>query len=301
MCKFDGVPFVFFLLLCLFPLKIFTQHIANPAFAPFQGEVFKIPARAKISGYHENIRNFEKAGKITLEKINVPEVNYKMPFPQLEFMHRFAIVFTSEMIVAEKAVYVFSLNSDDGSRFWIGNNEVINNDGTHQMRFKSDTVLLDKGTYPVKLWFFQGFPDRYGLEFNAVFYKKYNLAEEKEYALVSAVPKLVFNNTNLPFASNSFYLEKRGQAVIDSLAVQLNKVYVNQIIINGHTDNIGSDVYNRALSLRRAETIKRELKKRLKNKKIKFELNGFGESEPIEKNGTVEGRSKNRRVEIIIN
>lgn len=279
---------------------VFSQENFDPVFDYFYGEAFKIPARTKIPGYHKKIRNFEKAGETKLKQIQVPEQNYRNPFPGLKFMHRFAIIFKSEMTIPKKAVYVFSLNSDDGSRFWIGDKEIINHDGEHQMEFKSDTVLLEKGNYPIKIWYYQGFPDRYGLEFNGHFYKEYDPTLDKNFALTPPTPTLVFDNANLPFATNSYYLEEKGMAVMDSLAFKLNQATIKKITINGHTDNIGTEIYNQQLSLKRANTIKQTLLARLENNYIEFETNGFGETEPIKTNENEKGRSLNRRVEIII-
>jgi outer membrane protein OmpA-like peptidoglycan-associated protein len=71
-----------------------------------------------------------------------------------------------------------------------------------------------------------------------------------------------------------------------------------KIEIQGHTDNVGGDEYNQDLSERRAETVKDFLllygvsADRMRTK-------GFGESSPVASNDTEEGRSMNRRVEIV--
>lgn len=66
--------------------------------------------------------------------------------------------------------------------------------------------------------------------------------------------------------------------------------------ISGHTDNIGSHGYNQVLSERRAMVIKKLLIKTYGIPESKFEIKGYGESDPIVSNETTEGRSKNRRV-----
>jgi outer membrane protein OmpA-like peptidoglycan-associated protein len=69
--------------------------------------------------------------------------------------------------------------------------------------------------------------------------------------------------------------------------------------VYGHTDNNGSDAVNRPLSEQRANAVKAYLlKKGLKETRI--EAKGFGAAKPIADNNTEEGRSKNRRVEIVL-
>jgi OOP family OmpA-OmpF porin len=70
--------------------------------------------------------------------------------------------------------------------------------------------------------------------------------------------------------------------------------------LSGHTDNIGTDAYNQALSERRVGSVKDYvLKKGVDSGRVSGQ--GFGESKPIADNKTKEGRAKNRRVEIKVN
>ena len=70
----------------------------------------------------------------------------------------------------------------------------------------------------------------------------------------------------------------------------------SQLSIDGHTDDVGSDAYNRGLSQRRADSVRKYLIKRGLDAS-KLSAQGFGESKPIATNLTPEGRSENRRVE----
>jgi len=68
-----------------------------------------------------------------------------------------------------------------------------------------------------------------------------------------------------------------------------------RVEIQGHTDSTGPDAYNQGLSERRASSIKEYLL----NKGIdsgRLVVKGYGESDPIASNETLEGRQKNRRV-----
>ena len=69
------------------------------------------------------------------------------------------------------------------------------------------------------------------------------------------------------------------------------------IVVAGHTDSRGSDDYNQALSERRAGSVARYLLSR-DVVEARIEAVGFGEDTPIADNGTAEGRSLNRRVEL---
>ena len=70
--------------------------------------------------------------------------------------------------------------------------------------------------------------------------------------------------------------------------------------LEGHTDSIGTDEYNMDLSMRRAESVKKDLVENYNIDGSRISTHGFGESNPAATNDTIEGRQKNRRVETII-
>jgi len=71
-----------------------------------------------------------------------------------------------------------------------------------------------------------------------------------------------------------------------------------QVEVQGHTDWIGSDKYNQALSERRANAVKAYLVTQ-GIAASRITTKGFGESQPIADNKTAKGRAENRRVVII--
>jgi outer membrane protein OmpA-like peptidoglycan-associated protein len=110
--------------------------------------------------------------------------------------------------------------------------------------------------------------------------------------------KITFNSGIL-FDINSDQLKSVARQNIDQLAVVLNKYKDTEILIEGHTDSTGSERLNQALSDDRASSVSRELK----SKGVvggRITTNGYGESQPISDNGTVDGRALNRRVEVAI-
>jgi len=87
----------------------------------------------------------------------------------------------------------------------------------------------------------------------------------------------------------------------DGLLDSVNKVLVahpevTKVLIEGHTDNVGTAPYNKGLSDRRAASVRAWLLKRgVDNKRL--ESKGFGFDRPIGDNKTDAGRQMNRRVE----
>ena len=71
------------------------------------------------------------------------------------------------------------------------------------------------------------------------------------------------------------------------------------IRVEGHTDSIGGDRYNRDLSQRRAEAVRAALVERFGAAPGRLTATGFGATRPVETNATLEGRARNRRVELV--
>jgi OOP family OmpA-OmpF porin len=77
----------------------------------------------------------------------------------------------------------------------------------------------------------------------------------------------------------------------------MKNVSWQQILVIGHTDNIGSDSFNQKLSERRADVVRDFLvDKNVKPERIRTE--GRGEATPVASNKTSAGRAQSRRVEI---
>jgi outer membrane protein OmpA-like peptidoglycan-associated protein len=72
-----------------------------------------------------------------------------------------------------------------------------------------------------------------------------------------------------------------------------------QITIEGYTDNVGSDAYNRELSQRRADSV-RDFLVQSGISADRITARGLGEEYPVASNDTQAGRQQNRRVQIII-
>ena len=94
-------------------------------------------------------------------------------------------------------------------------------------------------------------------------------------------------------------LKPAGRDRLDELLARIKGLEVEIVLVVGHTDWIGTDAYNIALSLRRATAVRAYLVSQgLPAARIRTE--GKGESEPVASNETDEGRARNRRVEITV-
>lgn len=110
--------------------------------------------------------------------------------------------------------------------------------------------------------------------------------------------KITFDSGIL-FDVNKSALRLEAQTNLQKLAMILNKYPDTEVLIEGHTDNTGSDEYNMDLSLRRAQAVSNYLASQQVNP-TRFRTMAYGESQPIASNDTAEGRQLNRRVEIAI-
>jgi|SRR5581483_6180924 len=99
------------------------------------------------------------------------------------------------------------------------------------------------------------------------------------------------------FDFDSAALRPESQQTLRDLAANFQRYPDEQISVEGHTDNVGSDEYNLGLSERRANSVRAYLADQ-GVAPSRITAVGYGESRPKANNDTPEGRQLNRRVEI---
>lgn len=105
--------------------------------------------------------------------------------------------------------------------------------------------------------------------------------------------------SGLLFDFDSDLLRPEAKANLRELAASLNKYPRTDLVIIGHTDQVGSVQYNQGLSMRRATSSATYLiSQGVKGSRIA--TYGMGETEPIATNDTEAGRAANRRIEVAI-
>ena len=101
------------------------------------------------------------------------------------------------------------------------------------------------------------------------------------------------------FATGKYNITANSQLAIDKLVKIFTEYPETNILVEGHTDNVGSESSNRTLSERRAMAVGNELKKD-GLAATRLTIKWYGEMQPKMDNATAEGRAANRRVEFSI-
>ena len=105
----------------------------------------------------------------------------------------------------------------------------------------------------------------------------------------------------LVFPSGSAQIETKYFTLLRKVEDAIRAFPNSQIIIEGHTDSFGGDATNLQLSQTRAEAVRTYLLANMRDlSPTNIEPVGFGEARPVANNETVEGRAKNRRIDVVI-
>ena len=111
------------------------------------------------------------------------------------------------------------------------------------------------------------------------------------------VKKITMIASKIFFETNSAKLKPVSHVQLDALVEILKRYEAANLVIEGHTDNVGEDAYNMELSQKRTESVKTYLEsKGLLEGRLKAV--GYGETKPIADNKKASGRAQNRRVEL---
>jgi len=104
---------------------------------------------------------------------------------------------------------------------------------------------------------------------------------------------------DINYSTNSAELTEDSKLVIDEFVEYLKDNPDLRIEIRGHTDNVGNEGYNKALSTDRAFTVRQYIQEKgIEGNRLTHQ--GYGSSLPVASNENEEGRAKNRRTEFVI-
>jgi len=125
---------------------------------------------------------------------------------------------------------------------------------------------------------------------------------EQQLAELKAKPTdrgMVLTLGDVLFDTGKAELKPGAMRTIDQLAAFMNRHPARTVLVEGHTDSVGSAAYNRKLSEQRADSVRYALLNR-GIASTRIVVRGLGLDYPIANNATAEGRQTNRRVEVII-
>ncbi len=243
---------------------LFAQDYSDPIFSPFEGKMYKLPlikqktkhgTKVSVQEYFSDTvfsyRVLEE--EVEFETFLVAEQDSRDGFPGYEqYKTKFGFVLESSVTIKATACFELSLNSDDGSRLWIDDALVVNNDGSHGMKVKKDSIVLNQGTYGAQLWYFQGYPVKMGFIFDARAVGPPSACPVEDE--ITALKSLVLES-NFFFEVNESALRPEAEKEIEQIILGFGGKNPKTISVIGHTDAKGSADHNQKLSLLRANNI----------------------------------------------
>ena len=112
---------------------------------------------------------------------------------------------------------------------------------------------------------------------------------------------------NVLILAHGFYFESGKSeikavnfALLNKIDQASKKFPKSKLVISGHTDSTGNPRKNKLLSEKRAANVAKFLKDTKGIKSSRISVRGFGAEKPVASNNTKEGRSRNRRIEVLI-
>jgi outer membrane protein OmpA-like peptidoglycan-associated protein len=109
----------------------------------------------------------------------------------------------------------------------------------------------------------------------------------------------IMSLSDILFDFGKAHLRREAELNLAKMSAILQQYPEMSILIEGHTDNIGSEEYNLKLSEQRAQAVYDFLAEQGIAAE-RMETKGYGLSQPVETNATPEGRQANRRVDLVI-
>lgn len=252
-------------------------------------------------------------GSINTNKLDISPRKFENGFPGISNRNEwFAIDYHGFFFIKDADNYIFALESDDGSNLYINDRLIINNDGTHEPQTKYGEIYLNKGIHRMNVQYFQG--PRYFIALRLL-YKKEGDDNFQVFSYNDFKPVSISDFSNEQDSKvDGISIEMEGSILFDfdkavlkqNAKLILKEIYYSfadndtvGIVIEGHTDNLGSDEYNKKLAYNRAGSVSLFLDKEFGTKRRTWCIS-YGEAKPKCENSSEENRAKNRRVEIIL-
>lgn len=125
-------------------------------------------------------------------------------------------------------------------------------------------------------------------------------AKNEARVLLTTDNKVIIRLEGLNFAVGKSVIEPKFFGLLTKVQNAINTFPGSKIVVEGHTDSHGSDQLNQKLSQERANAVRAYLLANMSVDASMMQAVGYGESRPIANNETAVGRTKNRRIDIVI-
>jgi outer membrane protein OmpA-like peptidoglycan-associated protein len=160
-----------------------------------------------------------------------------------------------------------------------------------------DAYILDDPNAPMVLYWLFG-ENLKKIDAFQVRYIRVRYGEPKLEQKLAKERKAITYGINFDY--NSSVITPQSEPVLKEIAQAMADKPDWKLTITGHTDNIGGHAYNVALSQRRSAAVKQALVERYHVNPNRLSTAGDGDSDPVDTNDTLEGRARNRRVELTL-
>jgi len=124
------------------------------------------------------------------------------------------------------------------------------------------------------------------------------------FIIIFFLPAWVLSQTDelrisIYFGGGSYYIDREQAAELSDFINSFSNLKGYEINVSSHTDNIGGKAFNEWLSRKRSDAVYKELL-RLNVSPSLIRITDFGQENPVYDNAFLEGRLKNRRVDVIL-
>jgi hypothetical protein len=121
----------------------------DPGLFNLKGTIYFLPDTTEKMP--DRVETLNPQGTIYTDRLNIPTRDFSEGFPGVtDRCEWFGLVYTGRFQVDKPGEYKWRLFSDDGSRLWIDEKEVIDNDGIHGSESVEATITLSRGPHEIK-------------------------------------------------------------------------------------------------------------------------------------------------------
>lgn len=258
-----------------------------------------VPQTTTFSLSQKSFHDLKTTGKVTLLYQEFEPLNGRMvPVPRTAELTRvepddvsYPVILnrqpTNVSVIHARGYFQFS-GADKVKEFY------KDRDSLSGLQGDGDIFVLDDSANPMMLQF--GFGPTFKLRVVSITFPEDKPKPQIEDQLARQKKAVVYG---IYFDFNKSTIKKESEPVLKEIADAMKNHPDWVLAVNGYTDNIGGDAYNLDLSKRRAEAVKQALVSQYSIAQSRLATGGFGAASPVDTNETLEGRARNRRVELI--